>query len=396
MRRGLAALAAGLSILASAEAVARDLGTGPLPIRIDAVEPMALDAGEELQIEGVVEAASPVVVVLRIDDMQSWSYASRFNGERTLPPGPFRWTLAAKGLRAPDGRQLDHTQVRRVIFFVAAGEGNVTLRRFETVPAKPLPEGAKGYALGAVTAEFPGGFERIAPGDPRIGGGNVVAVQRPAPDPLIASGLRGIERLTLPWPAGRARVTIWAEDPGEWELLPHPLERRIRINGTDVVSERLTPEDWVQRRYLRGLDTEHGAGDDAWTAYGRLRGGMHSVEVETGADGVVIELAGSSASALYLSAVVIEPAGSKAGRNHAEALRIYPRDRSAFTIEARTANGPIRLAPVMLDEIRIDRLTIASVPAVVSEGAQERALLGMNFLRQLNRFEVRNGELVME
>ncbi len=84
------------------------------------------------------------------------------------------------------------------------------------------------------------------------------------------------------------------------------------------------------------------------------------------------------------------------GRNHAEALRIYPRDRSAFTIQARTANGTIRLAPVMLDQIRIERLTVSSVPAVVSEGDQERALLGMNFLRQLSRFEVRNGELVME
>ena len=69
---------------------------------------------------------------------------------------------------------------------------------------------------------------------------------------------------------------------------------------------------------------------------------------------------------------------------------------ASFTAEARTANGMIRLAPVTLDEIRIDRISVASVPALISEHDQEMALLGMNFLRQLRRFEIRNGELVLE
>ena len=84
------------------------------------------------------------------------------------------------------------------------------------------------------------------------------------------------------------------------------------------------------------------------------------------------------------------------GRNHAETLRIYPRDRAQFSLEARTANGMIKLAPVTLSEIRIDRLSVAQVPALISEHEQEVALLGMNFLRQLRRFEVRNGDLVLE
>ena len=84
------------------------------------------------------------------------------------------------------------------------------------------------------------------------------------------------------------------------------------------------------------------------------------------------------------------------GRNHAETLRLYPRDRAQFSLEARTANGSIKLAAVVLNEIRIDRLSVAHVPALVSENEQEVALLGMNFLRQLRRFEIRNGDLVLE
>jgi len=84
------------------------------------------------------------------------------------------------------------------------------------------------------------------------------------------------------------------------------------------------------------------------------------------------------------------------GRNHAEKLRLYPRDRAQFSLEARTANGVIKLAPVTLSEIRIDRLSVAQIAALVSENEQEVALLGMNFLRRLRRFEVRNGDLVLE
>ena len=302
-------------------AAARDLGPAALPVRIDTGEPFAFEADDELRIEGVVEAAGPVVVILRIDDLQSSSYASRVNAERTLPPGPFRWTVAAKGLRTSDGRTLDHTKLRRLMIFMGAGDGKVTLKRFETVQSAKLPGGAKGYALGAEKAELPAGFERILPSDPRVNGAKLFAVQRPSPDPIVASGIRGVERLQLPWPAGGARVTIWAEDPGEWELLPHPLERRIRINGRDVIAEHMTAQEWVQRRYLRSLDLEHGPADDAWTAYGRLRGEMHSVEVDVASDGVIIELAGSSADALYLSAVLIEPSGLTAGRDHVEAMR---------------------------------------------------------------------------
>ena len=231
--------------------------TGALPIRIDSLEQLAFEADDELRIEGTVTAAQPVGIVLRIDDAQSSSYATRFNGERTLPPGPFRWTVPAKGLRTSGGRMLDFAQVRQLILFLGAGDGTVTVTRFETVRAPKLPEGVKGYALGAATAALPAGFERIAPGDARIKGASISAVQRPAPDPLVASGLRGIERLTLPTTSGRVRVTIWTEDPGEWELLPHPLERRIRINGSDVISDHLTPDDWLQRRYLRGVDVEY-------------------------------------------------------------------------------------------------------------------------------------------
>ncbi len=304
-------------------AAAREVASGALPIAVSSSAAAGLSLGgeDELRIEGVVEAAANVIVVLRADDAQSGGYASRFNGERTLPPGKFSWTVPAKALRAPNGRVLEHEHLARMMLFVGHGEGKVVVTRFAIERAPRLPEGAKGYALGPETAELPAGFERIGPNDPRVAGRKIFAIRRPAPDPLVASGLRGLERLTLPWSGGRARVTLWTEDPGEWELLPHPLARRIRVNGTDALSERMSVEDWLARRYLRGADAEHGPADDAWTAYGSRRGGRLRIDVDPTPEGIVIELAGDGAEALYLSAVLIEPAGSDTAGRHVEDLR---------------------------------------------------------------------------
>jgi hypothetical protein len=310
-----------LALLAPISAFAADLGAGKLPLTYDPGQPAAFAAADEIRIAGTVEGDAAVIVVLRIDDGQSTSYATRYNEERTLPPGPFRWTLPATGLLTASGRLLDHGDIRRAFLFVGKGDARVVASRFDTAPAPRLPGPAKGYSLGDKTAPLAAGFERIAPDDKRIEAGNPAAVRRAAPDPLVASGIRGVERLRLPWPAGPARITLWTEDPGEWELLPHPLERRIRVNGRDVLSTRLTPQEWLETRYLRGITDEHSPTDDAWSAYGLQRGGRITADIDVGADGIVIELAGSGAPALYLGAVLLEPAGSAAALDFVDAQR---------------------------------------------------------------------------
>ena len=70
-------------------------------------------------------------VVLRVDDGQSTDYASRFNDERTLPPGPFSITVGVKGLKTSNGRSIDRRDVRRIVLGVFQGEGIVTVSRFE-------------------------------------------------------------------------------------------------------------------------------------------------------------------------------------------------------------------------------------------------------------------------
>lgn len=300
-------------------------GQGPimrsLPIELAPVDPALAEPGATLVIEGVVSGAEAAPLVLRADDAASVNYASRVNREWLQPPGPFTRHVMLAGARTSGGRALDVAHLTRVMLFEPEGGGRVTLSRLAVEPPARLPAGVVGFAFGAAEAPALAGLSRIAPGDPRIVNGRAAAVSRPSPDPVVAHGLVGVERVKLAYPRGRALVSLWVEDVGEWETLPHPLQRRIRINGEDALYQWLTPEQWIQQRYLAGRDREAGPNDDAWTAYGRFRGGLISREIEVGDDGVTIELAGEGAAATFISAAVIERAGQSAGRDAVEAAR---------------------------------------------------------------------------
>lgn len=75
-------------------------------------------------------------------------------------------------------------------------------------------------------------------------------------------------------------------------------------------------------------------------------------------------------------------------------LHLMPGD---FIHEVNTANGRTRAAAAVLDQLEIGGIRVEKVEAVVlDDGALAATLIGMSFLNRLDRFEVRNGLLVME
>jgi hypothetical protein len=296
----------------ASQAPGRGLQTGggvtrrALPMNLERIPADTEDL--QLRVEGEVTGPNPRTVILRVDDDRSRDYGSRVNDERKLPPGPFSWTVQLKGLRTINKRVIDHRDIRQILLFDSAGGNAVQVSAFMLEPAPRLARGAIGLSLGAADSPLFGGFERVAPGDARIEDGQVVTVLRPGVDPLIASGMRGLRRLRIPWSGGRARVSLWTEDVGEWEFLPFATLRSIRVNDGEVLHEQATPEQWIERRYLRGRDIEYDGKGDGWDYYGNRRGGMLTREVDPQDGAIVIELSGEGPAATFLSAVLIEPA----------------------------------------------------------------------------------------
>jgi aspartyl protease family protein len=67
-----------------------------------------------------------------------------------------------------------------------------------------------------------------------------------------------------------------------------------------------------------------------------------------------------------------------------------------FSARVSTANGVARVAPVVLDRVRVKDITLRNVPAAVAQkGALATNLLGMSFLSRLGSFQIQNGELVL-
>lgn len=72
-------------------------------------------------------------------------------------------------------------------------------------------------------------------------------------------------------------------------------------------------------------------------------------------------------------------------------------NQSDFKYEVRTANGTTKAAGVLLDRVEIGRVSVEKVEAMVlDDSALSQTLIGMSFLKDLTRYSVTDGALVLE
>lgn len=323
-----------------------------------ALDPRAIaEAGSdaEIVVAGDNRSGAPAVIVLRVDDARSSDYWSRSNIERRVPAGPFRFRIPVAELRTPRGRPIDRGSITLALVFSPAEAVDIE----EVGVESPAPLASSHGAVLALDLGAPGspvfpGFKPLTPDSPLLAGTSLAARQRPGADALISDGIEGVERVTLAPGPGRWRMVLWTEDPGEWEYLPHALERRIKINGRAVLERRLTPDRWIRDIYLAGREAEWVPGMTAWDAIGAGRGGRIETEVEIEADGgrIAIELAGSDRSATFLSGLLVFPAAD----THV-AAEVERRRRIRFDETWRVA--PIPRQEADLGAERVDALPAA-------------------------------------
>lgn len=71
-------------------------------------------------------------------------------------------------------------------------------------------------------------------------------------------------------------------------------------------------------------------------------------------------------------------------------------DDLAYIGQARTANGLVRTAPVLIDSFRIGDISDRNVMAVVIDGDLGQSLLGMNYLSRFARVSMEGQRLLLE
>ncbi|WP_347506258.1 hypothetical protein [Pseudomonas anguilliseptica] len=299
--------------------------TQPTPLQLNVAAQGVWQQADELLIEGVNQHPHPIIVVLRLDDEVSWDYATRFNREWQVPPGPFLLSQPLSGLRDGRGREMSRLALRRLYLFHAEQGPAVQVNHLRLF-RQTFPEQVVAWDMGAAHSACSSGFRCMDERSLALQGVALEARQRPYADALLADGIRGIAALRLPLAAGRWRLLLWQEDVGEWEYLPHVLHRELRLNGERVRNEHLTPEQWYSQRYLAGREREWQVGEDAWQALGRWRGEALEQTVEVVQDqGLLIEMTGEGADAQYLSGLLAWPADDPVAE---EAVRTWQRQRA--------------------------------------------------------------------
>ncbi|WP_152553907.1 glycoside hydrolase domain-containing protein [Endozoicomonas elysicola] len=264
----------------------------------------SLDSGTELIISGANESDRQQTLIIRIDNQSSSNYHSRVNEEFTLTPGPFELVLPLSGLRTSDGKSFKQPYSKLFIFGADVWSG-IKLKKILISSANKLPEKTLALDFGSNTsAAFPG-FESISKSSPYITG-KVTERSRASGDSLIQDGIAGINNLQIPWPDGQWKLSLWTQDQGEWEYLPHFLTRQIIANGITIVDEKRTREQWINEVYLAGNKKEGGIAGDPWTLIGERRSGFISKNINVSGGMVNITLKGNY-DAKYLSALVLEP-----------------------------------------------------------------------------------------
>ncbi|MDO5656991.1 MAG: TIGR02281 family clan AA aspartic protease [Paracoccus sp. (in: a-proteobacteria)] len=71
-------------------------------------------------------------------------------------------------------------------------------------------------------------------------------------------------------------------------------------------------------------------------------------------------------------------------------------ERLAYIGQARTANGVVRTAPVVLDSVRLGEIHDSRVSATVIESELQQSLLGMTYLRRFARVSFEGNRLILE
>jgi len=66
-----------------------------------------------------------------------------------------------------------------------------------------------------------------------------------------------------------------------------------------------------------------------------------------------------------------------------------------FYGEARTANGIVRVAPVVLERVELGPVIDTRLRATVNEGEMDTSLLGMRYLERFERIEIRGDQMVL-
>lgn len=171
------------------------------------------------------------------------------------------------------------------------------------------------------------GFERILPGDPRIGGAGLDGLRRPADSGLLSDGITGVERIETNLPDGDYRVILLTQNLGDRALMANPFGSEIVVNGNAIAVAQPSPDQWVPDalfsnktagptniQAVPGGSSSFLTGDLSGVdpqVFARQQGGAIIIPAVAEGGKLIIELRGFGGSRSYITGMMVEPASEE-------------------------------------------------------------------------------------
>jgi len=307
-----------------------------------------IQARDVLVIKGRNPNNQSQLLVIRIDDRNSFDYYTRTNLERRVNSGTFELRISIQGLKKENKQPLDIAKLKHIYIF----NGQKTVRGNKQRNIKDikvdyvaieqdrqLPDYVRAYDFGSRQGEVLEGTHAInllknkeANNSIQLFG-QMRAVDRPGPDPWIRDGIAGIEELRMPLEQGLWRISLFREDLGEWENLPRQMNLGLAINGIEqpllkADNDRKTPAQWFQKEYLRFY--QQTADKDPWHDVVKHRGLVQSYDFEQTSEELSIQLLGDSPQQRFISGLILQKLDSKVYQAETNALRLVNQRRQEY------------------------------------------------------------------
>lgn len=220
------------------------------------------------------------------------------------------------------------------------------------------------WDFGPADGAPPPGFEKVQPGDGRIGGAGLSALRRPADETILQDGITGVERIEADVPDGEYRIILMTQNLGDGQLMASPFGSEIVVNGAATPVGDQSPDAWVEdavfsNRGLQNVATGGGSG----SAQGFISGDL------TGYDPAMFRR--QQGGAIVLTAIarggklIIELKGFRNNaRSYLTGLMVEPANRTSDLILSRRAVDA--LAPVEM-RLALEEEILSSAASVLSQ-----------------------------
>ncbi|WP_067515408.1 SPOR domain-containing protein [Endozoicomonas ascidiicola] len=261
-------------------------------------------SGSELIIRGQNTSIQLASLLIRIESKENKEPSSNVQ-HFSLPAGEFQLVVPFTGLRTSKGNEPLLQPYAEIRIESPDNQNDITLDRIVINTDKALPEQTLALDFGHSGGQIFPKFTLIEKKHYYLEG-TMKMLRSRSGDPLIQDGISGIDLVQIPWPDGLWRLSLWVQDQGRRQYIPHFLQRTITANDTIIHQHSLTQDQWIKNNYLAGKKQEAVVDGNLWSLIGRRRDGFISKLVKV-KDGLLnIRLYGDSASR-YLAGLVLEP-----------------------------------------------------------------------------------------